>query len=1089
MNNKNKRIFWGGNNKIPLELNLIGIQKESWQWFLKEGLEKTICSISPISDYTGDNWELKFGDLIIEEPSISPDQAAIKGLSYTAPVKIIAKLTNKRTNEEIEEEVFLLNLPMMTNEGTFIISGIERGIINQLVRSPGVYFTGEEDNATGKTLYHAEIRPLKGSWLEFFVSRRDIIYARIDKRRKFPATILLRAAGIDSDKFLQKEFSKLIRPTIELDPTKTQEDALLEFYRRMRPGEPAVLETAERFFRSRFFDIRTYELGKVGRYKTNKRLGLNFSDKNKENWILKKEDLIGTMKYLVALQNGKKTKVDDIDHLGNRRLRRVGEILTQVALRQASAKFERMVKERMSLISPKEKVIPSQMINSQAFANAINSFFRTNQLSAILDQTNPLSEVDLLRRVTVIGPGGLTRERASFSIRDIHGSQYGRICPVRSPEGANIGLVTYLALYTQVNEYGFLEAPYKKVEKTIVNGKTKMKVSNKIIYMEADEEEQYFITHSGVDVDENGFIEKDWVPVRHEGKFFESSVENVNFIDLSPRQVVGTSASLIPFIAHDEPQRALMGSHMQCQGVPLIDPHAPVIGTGMETVVAGAMHRLIKAEFNGQIVKADGETIIVKPDSKDEKEKEYKLVKFKRTSPYGTCYNQKVRVSVGDKVKKGDLLADGPASENGELALGQNLIIAYCQYEGLVYEDAIVLSDNLLKNDTFTSIHINEYEAQVVDTKLGPEEITRDIPNVAEPDLAKLTQEGIVMIGAEVGPNDLLVGKVEPKGEKELSAEERLLRAIFGDKAREVKDTRLKVPHGEGGTVIGVNVLDREAGDELDPGVNKIVKVTVAQLRRIKEGDKLAGRHGNKGVISRIVPAADMPYLEDGTPVDIIISPLSVIARMNLGQILEMHLGWAGKKLGKRYAFPVFGKNSEDDFHKILKKAGLPVSGKVRLYDGKTAQPYEQEVSVGVSYIMKLTHMVDDKVHARSTGPYSLVTQQPLGGKARMGGQRLGEMEVWALEAHRAAHILQEMLTIKSDDIIGRSKAFQAIIKDQEIPAPTIPESFRVLVKELAGLGIKVSPQDVVLAKTDEGENEDEGFGVDKKITKKEKKE
>jgi len=1094
MNKKNKRIFWGKTKNIPVKLNLIEIQKESWRWFLKEGLEKTICSISPISDYTGNNWELKLGKLTISEPAISPTEAELKGLSYTAPVKIIATLKNKRTGETIEEEVFLLNLPMMTEEGTFIISGIERGIINQLVRSPGTYFTGEEDSATGRTLYRAEIRPLKGSWLEFFVSRRDVIYVRIDRRRKFPATILLRAAGIDSDKFLQKEFSKFIKPTIELDPTKTQEDALLEFYRRMRPGEPAVLETAEKFFNDRFFDLRTYELGRVGRYKTNKRLGLNFPDKNPDNWVLKKEDLIATMKYLVALQKGEETKVDDIDHLGNRRLRRVGEILTQVALRQATAKFERMIKERMSLISPKEKAIPSQMINSQAFANAVNSFFRTNQLSAILDQTNPLSEIDLLRRVTVIGPGGLTRERASFSIRDIHGSQYGRVCPVRSPEGTNIGLVTYLALYTRVNEYGFLETPYRRVEKQTINGKTKMKVLDEIVYMDAEDEEKYFITHSGIDIDEDGFIVNDWVPVRHEGEFFEASVENVEFIDLSSRQVVGTSASLIPFIAHDEPQRALMGSHMQCQGVPLVNPHSPIVGTGMEETVVESMNRVIKAEFDGEVVVADGNRIVVKPNKKGGKEKEYELVKFKRTSPYGTCYNQRVRVVPGQKVKKGDLLADGPASENGELALGQNLTIAYCQYEGLVYEDAIVISDRLVENDVFTSIHINEYEAQVVDTKLGPEEITRDIPNVAEPDLAKLTQEGIVMIGAEVGPNDILVGKVEPKGEKELSAEERLLRAIFGDKAREVKDTSLKVPHGEGGTVIGVNILDREAGDELDPGVNKIVKVTVAQLRRIKEGDKLAGRHGNKGVISRIVPAADMPYLEDGTPVDIIISPLSVIARMNLGQILEMHLGWAGKKLGKKYAFPVFDKIPEDEFQAVLKKANLPVSGKVKLYDGKTGRPYEQEVSVGIGYIMKLTHMVDDKVHARSTGPYSLVTQQPLGGKARMGGQRLGEMEVWALEAHQAAYTLQEMLTIKSDDIIGRSKAFQAIIKGQEIPAPTVPESFRVLVKELGGLGVKVSPQDVTLIK----ENEDEGFEdldssptekTDKKITKKEQKE
>jgi len=1013
---KKERIYWGKKPVVPSSANLTQVQKESWHWFLDQGFEEAIRSVSPIDDYTGNNWRLELGKVVLEEPTISPQKAQLKGLSYTIPVKIQAKLTNKRTGKTIEEEVFLVNLPMMTNEGTFIISGIERGIINQLVRSPGVYFTGEEDPATGKTLYQAEIRPIRGSWLEFFVSRRGAIYARIDRRRKFPATILLRALGLSTNQVLVKEFSDFINPTIDLDPTRTREEALLEFYRKLRPGEPAVLDRAENFFKERFFDLRTYELGRVGRYKINKRLGLSSSDQDQENWVLTKEDLIATLKYLIALQKGEETKIDDIDHLANRRLRRVGEILVQVALRPAIVRFERMVKERMSLISPKERATPSQMINPQSLVAAINSFFRTNQLSAILDQTNPLSELDLLRRITVIGSGGLTRERASFSIRDIHSSQYGRICPVRSPEGINIGLVTYLALFARVNEYGFLEAPYRIAKKVKVGGRTKMKATDEVVYLSADDEEEYYITHAGV-LDDQGYIKNDWVPVRYQGEFTEAPAEKVQLVDYVPQQVVGTSASLIPFIAHDEANRALMGSHMQCQATPLVKPEAPIVGTGMETVVAEAMHRVVKAEESGRVVYVDGEKIIVAPEKRGKKEKVYRLVKFKRTSPYGTCYNQRPVVSVGDRVKKGDLLADGPAIDGGELALGKNLTIAYCQFEGLGFEDAIVISDRLVKEDAFTSIQINEYEAQVVDTKLGPEEITRDIPNVAEPDLAKLTKEGIVMIGAEVGPNDILVGKVEPKGEKELSAEEKLLRAIFGEKAREVKDTSLRVPHGEGGTVIGVNILDREAGDELDPGVNKVVKVTVAQLRRIKEGDKLAGRHGNKGVISRIVPVYDMPYLEDGTPVDIIISPLSVIARMNLGQILEMHLGWAGSKLGEKYAAPVFEQLPENLIEKLLKKAGLPVSGKVTLFDGKTGRPYDQKVAVGIGYIMKLIHMVDDKVHARSTGPYSLITQQPLGGKARMGGQRLGEMEVWALESHRAAHTLQEMLTIKSDDI------------------------------------------------------------------------
>ncbi len=1058
---KKGRIYWGKKPPTPSPVALTQIQKESWQWFLEKGFEETVRSISPIDDYTGKNWRLELGQLRFGEPTVTPEKAQLKGVSYTVPVRMATRLTNLRTGQSTEEEVFLLNLPMMTQEGTFIISGIERGVINQLVRSPGVYFTGEEDAATGKVLYQAEIRPIRGSWLEFFVSRRGVIYARIDRRRKFPATIILRALGLSSNKALIKEFSDFIEATIELDPSRNQEEAILEFYRKLRPGEPAVLDTAENFFRERFFDQRTYELGRVGRYKINKRLGLSLADDDPAHWVLTREDLVATIKYLIALQTGKESRVDDIDHLANRRLRRVGEIVTQVALRPAVARFERMVKERMSLISPKEKAKPSQMINPQSLVAAINSFFRTNQLSAILDQTNPLAELDLLRRVTVIGPGGLTRERASFSIRDIHSSQYGRICPVRSPEGQNIGLVTYLSLFARVNEYGFLEAPYRVVEEVNEGGKKRMKVRDKIIYLAADDEEEYYITHPGV-LDEEGYIKDEWVPVRHQGEFTEAPAEKVQLVDYVAQQVVGTSASLIPFIAHDEANRALMGSHMQCQAAPLVRPAAPIVGTGMEKVVAEAMHRVVKAEEAGRVVYVDGEKIIVDPEKRGKREKVYRLVKFKRTSPYGTCYNQRPVVSVGDWVEKGDLLADGPAIDQGELALGQNLLIAYCQFEGLGFEDAIVISDRLVKEDLLTSIQINEYEAQVVDTKLGAEEVTRDIPNVAEADLAKLTKEGIVMVGAEVGPNDILVGKVQPKGEKELSAEERLLRAIFGEKAREVKDTSLRVPHGEGGTVIGINILDRDQDDELDPGVNKIIKVIVAQLRRIKEGDKLAGRHGNKGVISRVVPAYDMPYLEDGTPIDIIISPLSVISRMNLGQILEMHLGWAGAKLGKKYAIPAFEKFSEELIERALKEAGLPVSGKVTLFNPKTGEPYDQPVAVGIGYIMKLIHMVDDKVHARSTGPYSLITQQPLGGKARMGGQRLGEMEVWALEAHRAAYTLQEMLTVKSDDISGRAKVYQAMIKGQNPPPPNIPESFNVLLKELGGLGLKVTPTGVV---------------------------
>lgn len=1055
-----KRIYLGKKPFTPKPADLTKVQKESWQRFIDHDLGETIRSISPIEDYTGKNWLLNLGKIKLGDPAITPEEAYRKDLTYSAAVKIEAELTNKRKDKTQSEDVFLLNLPLMTDQGTFIISGIERCILNQLVRSPGVYFTAEEDERTGRTLYEAELRPLRGSWLEFLVSRRGIIYARVDRRRKFPATIIFRALGIESNQALISKFGDFIKKTIEQDPTRNQEEALLEFYQKIRPGEPAVLETARNNFRQRFFEHRSYELGQVGRYKINKRLGLSFPDDKEENWVLKEEDLASTIKYLIALQQGEAEKVDDIDHLGNRRIRQVGEIVVQVALRSATMRFERMVKERMSLASPtKDGTTPTRLVSSQVFTNAVNSFFRTNQLSSILEQTNPLSELDLLRRVTVLGPGGLSRQRASFSIRDIHDSQYGRICPIRSPEGMNIGLVTYLALFARVNKYGFLETPYRKVEKVKSGGKVKMKVTDQVVYLPADDEEEYYITHDGIGIDEDGFITEDWVPVRYQGEFFEAKVENVQLIDYVPQQVLGVSAALIPFIAHDEPQRALMGAHMLCQAAPLVKPESSVVGTGLEKVVARAMGWVKEAKEAGTVEYVDGNKVVVKPKGK-KKSRTYSVSKFRRTSPYGTCYSQRPVVEVEDKVKKGQMLIDGPGCEGGEFAPGKNLLIAYMPFEGLVYEDAIAVSDRLLKDDSFTSIQIEEYEAEVVETKLGPEEVTKDIPNVAESDLANLTKEGIVMVGANVKAHDILVGKVEPKGEKELSAEERLLRSIFGEKAKDVKDTSLKVPHGEGGIVIDVNILDRQEGDELDPGINKVIKVSVAQLRKVKVGDKLAGRHGNKGVISKIVPAQDMPYLEDGTPVDIIISPLSVIARMNLGQIMETHLGWAGKRLGEKYALPVFEALSEDELVELLKKTDLPVDGKTQLYSGKTGQPYDQKAVVGIGYIMKLIHMVQDKVHARSTGPYSLVTQQPLGGKARMGGQRLGEMEVWALEAHKAAKVLQEMLTIKSDDVLGRGQAFQAMIKGREIPDPGIPESFKVMVKELAGLGLKVNPVD-----------------------------
>ncbi|HWS48511.1 MAG TPA: DNA-directed RNA polymerase subunit beta [Candidatus Methanoperedens sp.] len=1041
-----KRTSWGKKYpQIPV-LDLLAVQKESWAKFLKTDLEETVRSISPISDYTGNNWLLELGELFFDKITVTPETAKLKGLNYTVPVYTKAKLTNKRTGLVREEDVFLLNLPTMTPEATFIVNGIERGVINQLVRSPGVYFTGEVDPATGKTLCNAEIRPVRGSWLEFFIGKKEVIFARIDRKKKVPATIVLRAACGLQDKQLVGEFGDYINATISADPTKSQEEAYLEFYRKLRPGEPVVLENAEKFFNDRFFDLRTYELGQVGRYKINKKFGFNFSDSDKENWVIKKEDLIATIRQLIKLQKGESKHFDDIDSLANRRLRRAGEIVAQVALRPAMARFERMVKERMSLISTKEKPTPSQMINPQPLISSLNTFFRSNQLSAILDQTNPLAELDLLRRVTVVGVGGLTRERAAFSIRDVHSSQYGRICTVRSPEGPNIGLVSYLALYAEVDKYGFIEAPFRKV---IKNGKN-YTFSDEVVYMDAEDEYDHRITHLGVKIEGN-VIQQNWVPIRYQGEFAEGPIDQVEFIDMIPSEIVGASASLIPFIDHDDATRALMGSHMQTQAVPLIQPEVPIVGTGMESTVASAMNRCVLAKESGVVSYADAGRVIIGDIT-------YEVTKFERTSPYGTCYNQRVLVNVGDKVKKGEVIIDGPSTAEGELSIGRNLLVAYASIDGLGYEDSFLISDRLVKQDVLTNIQIFEYKADVVETKLGTEELTKDIPNVSEAELAKLTDDGIVMIGATVGPNDILVGKVEPRGEKELSAEERLLRAIFGEKAREVKDTSLRVPNGEGGVVIKIEVLGKDEGDELDPGVNKVVKVYVAQIRRIQEGDKIAGRHGNKGVICRIMPEYDMPRLGDGTPVDLVMSPLSVIARMNLGQILEVTLASAGYHLNKKYAVPVFEKYSEDQIGKELAEAGLNPTGKAKLYDGRTGDAYDQEVVVGVGYILKLVHMVDDKVHARSTGPYSLVTQQPLGGKARMGGQRLGEMEVWALEAHQAAHILQEMLTIKSDDIEGRTHAFQAIIKGQPIPEPAIPESFKVLTKELAGLALDISP-------------------------------
>ncbi len=1064
-----KRFYWGKEYADLPTLDLTLVQRESYQWFLEQGIKDLLSEVSPIRDFTGKNWELSFGDYYFGRPRLTPQVALDKGLTYDMPLKVSASLVNKQTGHHVTQEVFLGDIPAMTINGTFIINGIERCVVNQLVRSPGIYFTGSIDATTGKTLYSAEIRPMHGSWLEFIITRNDVIMVRIDRRRKFVASTFLRAIGLATNEEILETFTdveknpdhRYIEATIAKDPTKNQAEAVLELYRKLRPGEPIVLDNAQELLRTMFFDYRRYSLERVGRYKMNKKLEIAVPN-DKEHWVLTPDDIVGSIRKLIELANGKDDP-DDIDHLGNRRVRRVGELVATNAFRVGLLRLERSVREKMSLAGPMaEDLTPMQLVNARPIIASINDFFRTSQLSTILDQTNPLAEVDNLRRLTVMGVGGISRERASFSIRDINASQYGRICPVRSPEGPNIGLVTYMSLYARVNEYGFLETPYRKVEKITKGGKTTVRITNEIVYLDAGDEQYHYITHAGIAIDNEGVITQERVPVRYKGEFLETDAHFVEYVDVVPRQVVGVPASLIPFLAHDEANRALMGTHMQCQAVPLVNPQSPIVGTGMEGVVSATMGRVIRANNDGVVTFADGSTVVF--ESNDGQKETFAVAKFTR-SAQSTCYNQRVMVKAGDRVKKGDVLIEGPASDGGELALGANLTIAYMSFDGLGYEDAIVISDRLVKEDVLTSIHIEEYEASVVDTKLGPEETTRDIPNVGEEALRNLDENGIIVVGAEVSPNDILVGKIAPKGETELTAEERLLRAIFGEKAREVRDTSLRVPHGERGTVIDVKILDKELGDELEPGTNKKIIVKVAQMRKVVVGDKLAGRHGNKGVISKVVPQSDMPYLADGTIVDIIISPLSVLSRMNLGQLLEAHLGFAASKFNVNVALPVFESVSEDRITDMLRRAHLPVSGKSTLYDGRTGEAYPELVVVGVGYIMKLIHMVEDKTHARSTGPYSLVTQQPLGGKAQMGGQRLGEMEVWALEAHRAAHILQEMLTIKSDDVVGRAKAFEAIVKGTDIPESTIPESFKVLVKELQALGLSVVPTGVVTAK------------------------
>jgi DNA-directed RNA polymerase subunit beta len=1079
---------------LPLP-NLIEIQLGSFEWFITEGLTELFAEINPIEDFTGTSLALYLRDFHFEDPKYDEKTAKIKNASYEVPLKAKAELVNKETGEVREQEIFLGDYPWMTPRGTFVINGAERVVVSQLVRSPGVFFTSERA-AVGE-LFGAKVIPSRGAWLELDTSASGVISVKIDRKRKLPITTLLRAFGYSTDNEIKDLFKnvdtgevKYIHETLEKDPSSTVSEALMEVYRRIRPGDLATVENSKSLIEGMFFDFKRYDFSKVGRYKLNKRLGLSIPNIT-ENRTLRREDLVAIVAEIINLQNGK-GQADDIDNLANRRLKMVGELM-QSKFRIGLARMERIVKDRMSVYDT-TTVTPGQLVNVRPIVASVREFFASSQLSQFMSQINPLDEVVHKRRLNAMGPGGLSRERAGFEVRDVHKTHYGRLCPIETPEGPNIGLVSNLSTYAKVNEYGFIETPYRVVinevpaadstgeiargnikhgDTTLVKSgeviteaaskkiakagietvKVKARVTEKTKWLDASDEEQAVIAGYGVELDDKGYFKEARVAARLKGEAEEVDANTVNFMDVSSKQIVSVSASLIPFVEHDNAKRALMGANMQKQAVALIKPQAPIVGTGMEATVARDSGQVMLAEHDGTVDSATAEAVTVTYKNGDQKT--YELTNFARSN-VGTSIHQKCVVKAGDTIKKGDVLVDGMSTENGELALGQNILVAFMNWKGYNFEDAIVLSQRLVNDDRYTSIHIETHTVDVRDTKLGPEQVTRDIANVSEESLKDLDERGIVRIGAEVTAGDILVGKITPKGEQELSSEEKLLRAIFGEKARDVKDTSLRLPNGERGKVVGVKVFSRENGDELQAGVIEQYHVSVAQMRKITMGDKMAGRHGNKGVIARILPVEDMPYLEDGRPVDMILNPLGVGKRMNIGQIFETHLGWAAHALGYTAASPVFDGVSLDTIKGELAKAGLPQDGKTQLYDGQTGEPFQERTTVGYKYMLKLQHMVDDKIHARSTGPYAMVTQQPLGGKAQMGGQRFGEMEVWALEAYGAANTLQEILTIKSDDVVGRSKAYEAIIKSEEIRGPRIPESFNVLVKELQSLGLAV---------------------------------
>jgi DNA-directed RNA polymerase subunit beta len=1119
-----------GYGRIPEMLpvaNLIETQIKSFNWFKREGLRELFEEINPITDYTGKNYELKFLDYEFGLPKFDKEECRNRDMTYAAPLRINTRLTIKtgeNAGEIKESEVFMGDFPIMTEEGTFIVNGTERVVVSQLVRSPGIYFTASEDRASGRMLYAAKLIPNRGAWLEIETSGKDVLTVKIDRKRKIPVTTLVRALGYGANNEIKALFAdvdnnpehKFIQSTLEKDSSTDVNDALVEMYKKIRPGDPPTVENARALMTALFFNPRRFDLSKVGRFKLNRRLGLG-TDMNVRT--LSNDDFIAIIRKLTELNNGA-GEPDDIDHLGNRRVRAVGELL-QNQFRMGLIRMERIIKERMTICDA-ATVTAASLINARPVVAAIKEFFGSSQLSQFMDQTNPLAELTHKRRLSALGPGGLSRERAGFDVRDVHHSHYGRICPIETPEGPNIGLIGSLATFARVNEYGFIETPFRRVYSAMPADKThrdrlvgqitrdevfekdhktrvarkdevldretvealvkarvgevpiKPWVSDEIVFLSADEEDKYIVAQANAPLDEKSHFVEEKTTARTKNLFLVAQVDRIQYMDVSPKQTVSVATALIPFLEHDDANRALMGSNMQRQAVPLVVTEAPIVGTGMEVAAAKDSGELIVARSAGEIISCAAPPPPDSPASKAESTKRelgillrpedgsgdqwYPVHKFERSNQ-GTCLSQRVIVEAGRKVKVGDVLADGPATSEGELALGRNILVAFMPWEGYNYEDAILISESVVREDKYTSVHIEEYEIEARDTKLGPEEITRDIPNVSDETLKNLDERGIVYIGAEVHPGDILVGKITPKGESELSAEERLLRAIFGEKAREVRDSSLRVPHGERGIVVDVKIFSRETKDELAPGVNQLVRVYVAQKRKIAQGDKMAGRHGNKGVIARILPTEDMPYMPDGTPLELVLNPLGVPSRMNLGQVLETHLGWAAHALGIKVATPVFDGASEELIEQELVRAGLPQSGKIPLRDGRTGDQFDHEVTVGYIYMLKLAHLVEDKIHARSTGPYSLVTQQPLGGKAQFGGQRFGEMEVWALEAYGASHILQEILTVKSDDIVGRVKAYEAIVKGENTLEAGIPESFRVLVKELEGLALGVEIQ------------------------------